>query len=190
MEFIFDNPINNWASLGNKFFALKAYHFIFKDWNAMPIKADLDETDWKILKELQDDGRMSNVELAAKIGISAPPCLRRVRRLEQLGIIKGYSALLSGKILGQDLVAFCSVSLHHQAESDLKAFAERANEWPFVRKAWMVSGESDFLLYCIAPDLSSFQTFVIECLTAAPNVDGVRTALTIKAVKDDPLLIL
>lgn len=156
----------------------------------MPISADLDETDWKILKELQSDGRMSNVELSAKIGISAPPCLRRVRRLEKLGIIKGYSALLNGKILGQDLVAFCSITLQSQSENDLKAFCERTQQWPLVRKAWMVSGEFDFLLYCVAPDLSSFQTFVIEDLTSTPNVDGVRTALTIKSVKDKPLLIL
>lgn len=156
----------------------------------MSIKAELDETDWKILKELQNNGRITNVELAAKIGISAPPCLRRVRRLENSGIIKGYRALLDGKALGQDLVAFCFVGLNHQAEADLKAFADLANRWPFIRNAWMVSGESDFLLYCVAPDLHSFQNFVIEELTAAPNVDCVRTALTIRSVKDEPLLLL
>lgn len=156
----------------------------------MPIKADLDEIDWKILRELQNDGRITNVELAERVGISAPPCLRRVRKLEESGVIRGYRAILNGNALGQDLVAFCSVGLHRQADADLKAFAEKTKQWPLVRRAWMVSGESDFLLHCVARDLNTFQTFVIEELTAAPNVDSVRTALTIRPVKDEPLMIL
>ncbi|MGU3575799.1 Lrp/AsnC family transcriptional regulator [Brucellaceae bacterium C25G] len=156
----------------------------------MPIKADLDEIDWKILKELQDNGRITNVELAERVGISAPPCLRRVRKLEENGVINGYRAILNGEILGQDLVAFCSVGLHRQSDSDLKAFAEKSKLWPLVRRAWMISGESDFLLHCVAPDLNTFQTFVIEELTSTPNVDSVRTALTIRSVKNEPLLII
>jgi len=156
----------------------------------MPLKIDLDAIDWKILKELQNDGRMTNVMLASKVGISAPPCLRRVRRLEQEGVIKGYQALLNGPLIGQDLVAFCSVGLHKQSESDLRGFAAQAYGWQFVRKAWMVSGESDFMLFCVAPDLKSFQSFVIEQLTAASNVDSVRTALTIRVIKDDPNFVL
>lgn len=156
----------------------------------MPIKADLDEIDWKILRELQDNGRITNVELAERVGISAPPCLRRVRKLEESGIINGYRAILNGAALGQDLVAFCSVGLHRQSDADLKAFAEKSKLWPLVRRAWMVSGESDFLLHCVAPDLNTFQTFVIEELTSTPNVDSVRTALTIRSVKNEPLLII
>jgi DNA-binding Lrp family transcriptional regulator len=157
---------------------------------SMPIKVDLDETDWKILKELQSNGRITNVELAAKIGISAPPCLRRVRRLEQSGIIRGYMTLLDSKALGQELTALCFIGLHHQGESALKAFYALVSQWPFVRKAWVISGESDFFLYCLAPDLDSFQTFIIEELAATPNVDSVRTALAIRSVKDEPLLML
>ena len=156
----------------------------------MQIKADLDSIDWKILKELQSNGRMTNVELASKVGISAPPCLRRVRRLEQDGIIKGYQAILNGAMIGQDLVAFCFVGLHRQSDADLRGFAAMVYQWPLVRKAWMVSGESDFLLHCVAPDLKSFQTFVIEQLTAASNVGSVRTALTIRVIKDEPPLII
>lgn len=156
----------------------------------MPIKADLDEIDWKILKELQDNGRITNVELAERVGISAPPCLRRVRKLEESGVINGYRAILNGAALGQDLVAFCSVGLHRQSDADLRAFAEKSKLWPLVRRAWMVSGESDFLLHCVAPDLNTFQTFVIEELTSTPNVDSVRTALTIRSVKNEPLLII
>jgi DNA-binding Lrp family transcriptional regulator len=154
----------------------------------MPLKADLDAIDWKILRELQHDGRMTNVELSSRVGISAPPCLRRVRRLEETGIIRGYRALLNAPALGLDVVAFCLIGLHHQADAELKTFAERTRGWPIVRDAWMVSGESDFLLHCVASDLGAFQTFVIEELASAPNVDTVRTALTIRRVKDEGLV--
>jgi DNA-binding Lrp family transcriptional regulator len=156
----------------------------------MPVKAELDAIDWKILKELQDDGRMTNVELARRVGISAPPCLRRVKRLETAGIIHGYRALLNAPALGLDVVAFCLIGLHRQSDAELKAFAESARKWPLVREAWMVSGDSDFLLHCVAPDLGVFQNFVIEELTAAPNVDTVRTALTIRQIKDDGLVAI
>jgi DNA-binding Lrp family transcriptional regulator len=156
----------------------------------MPIKADLDAIDWKILRELQDDGRMTNVELSRRVGISAPPCLRRVKRLEDEGIIQRYRALLNAPALGMDVVAFCLVGLNRQSEVDLKAFADRTRNWPIVRSAWMVSGESDFMLHCLAPDLGTFQTFVIEELTSSPNVDTMRTALTIRQVKDDGLVAI
>ena len=154
----------------------------------MPIKADLDAIDWKILRELQRDGRMTNVELSRRVGISAPPCLRRVKRLEETGIIRGYRALLNAPALGMDVVAFCLIGLHHQADAELKAFAERTRSWPIVRDARMVSGESDFLLHCVTRDLATFQSFVIEELTSTPNVDTVRTALTIRQVKDEGLV--
>ncbi len=154
----------------------------------MPIKADLDAIDWKILRELQDDGRMTNVELSRRVGISAPPCLRRVKRLEDEGIILRYRAVLNAPALGMDVVAFCLVGLNRQSEVDLKSFADRTRTWPIVRSAWMVSGESDFMLHCVAPDLGTFQTFVIEELTSSPNVDTVRTALTIRQVKDEGLV--
>jgi DNA-binding Lrp family transcriptional regulator len=156
----------------------------------MPLKADLDSIDWKILRELQDDGRMTNVELSKRVGISAPPCLRRVKRLEDAGIIRGYRALLNSKSLGFDVVAFCLIGLHHQSEVELKAFSDRTRNWPMVRRAWMVSGESDFLLHCVASDLGTFQSFVIEELTSTPNVDTVRTALTIRQIKDEGLVAI
>ena len=154
----------------------------------MPIKADLDAIDWKILKELQDNGRMTNVELSRRVGISAPPCLRRVKRLEDAGVIRGYRALLDTRELGLDVVAFCLIGLHHQSETALRAFAEKTRGWPIVRAAWMVSGESDFMLHCVAGDLSTFQNFVIDELTSASNVETVRTALTIRQVKDEGLV--
>ncbi|MDO9414753.1 Lrp/AsnC family transcriptional regulator [Pararhizobium sp.] len=146
-------------------------------------RADLDAIDIKILRELQADGRMTNVELSTRVGISAPPCLRRVRRLEETGIIEGYSAILNGPVLGLDLVAFCMVGLKHQSEANLKSFATATGGWPLVRQAWMVSGDSDFLLHCVAENLTAFQDFVIEVLTANEQVDTVRTMLTIRQVK-------
>lgn len=146
----------------------------------------LDVIDWRILRELQADGRITNVALAAKIGLSPPPCLRRVRALEDAGIISGFSVLLDERRLGFSLTAFAMVRLHHQAERDLRAFENLSLSWPTVREAHMLSGESDFLLACVSRDLSSFQDFVLNELTAAPNVASVKTFVTIRRIKRDP----
>ena len=152
------------------------------------MKHRLDAIDWKILKELQDDGRITNVELARRVGISAPPCLRRVRALEDAGIISGYRALVDARSLGQDVVAYALVSLDRQSEADLMAFDALVKSWPIVREAHMVSGDMDVILKCVTRDLGSFQSFVIETLTAAPNVDGVKTMLTIRESKNVPMV--
>ena len=152
------------------------------------MKAGLDPIDWKILKELQADGRMTNVELARRVGISAPPCLRRVRALEEAGIIRGYRALVDEKALGYDVTVFAMIGLTSQAEVDLVAFETKVKEWPLVRECHMMSGEVDFVLKCVAPTLRAFQTFVIEELTAAPNVGSVKTSLAIRRVKDEPVV--
>ncbi len=149
-------------------------------------RARLDATDWRILRELQARGRITNVELAGRVGISAPPCLRRVRALEDAGIVRGFTALLDDKALGFDVTAFAMVGLHSQAEADLIAFEERARSSPIVRDCYMLSGEIDFLLRCVAPDLSTFQDFIIHKLTAAPNVASVKTSLVIRASKQAP----
>jgi DNA-binding Lrp family transcriptional regulator len=154
------------------------------------MKIRLDDIDWKILRELQSDGRMTNVELSRRVGISAPPCLRRVRALEEAGIILGYRTVLDEKQLGFDVTMFAFVSLSSQADQDLIAFEERVNAWEIVRECWILSGEIDFMLKCVAPDLRTFQTFVIDELTKAPAVAGVKTALTIKRAKDVPAVPL
>jgi DNA-binding Lrp family transcriptional regulator len=143
----------------------------------------LDSIDRQILAELQEDGRMTNVELARRVGISAPPCLRRVRALEQAGYIKGYRGLLDEKLLGLEVTVFAMVHLSSQAEADLRAFEEFVSKTPFVRECWMLSGEIDFILKCVAPDLKTFQAFVDE-LTAAPHVRNVKTSLTLRNSKD------
>ena len=148
--------------------------------------ARLDATDWRILRELQADGRITNVDLARKAGISAPPCLRRVRALEEAGLIRGYTALLDDRALGFGVTAFAMVGLHSQAEADLIAFEEHVRGAPIVRDCYMLSGEIDFMLKCVAPDLTAFQDFIIHELTAAPNVASVKTSLVIRASKHDP----
>ncbi len=146
----------------------------------------LDEIDRKILAELQDDGRMTNVELARRVGISAPPCLRRVRTLEEAGYIRGYHADVSPRELGFEVQVFAMVGLHSQAEADLSAFERRCRDWPLVRECHMLNGEIDFILKCVAPDLSTFQTFLTEELTSAANVASVKTSLVIRCAKDRP----
>jgi DNA-binding Lrp family transcriptional regulator len=146
----------------------------------------LDQTDWRILYELQKDGRITNVELARRAGVSPPPCLRRVRVLEEQGLIDGYRALLNAERLGYEVMMFAMVGLHSQAEADLVAFEERVRKWPIVRECYMLSGEVDFILKCVAKDLHSAQEFVINDLTKAPNVDSVKTTLTLRVSKYEP----
>lgn len=146
----------------------------------------LDPIDRKILTELQDDGRMTNVELSRRVGISAPPCLRRVRSLEENGFIEGYHARVNARALGFEVMVFAMVSLKSQAGADLAAFEERARNWPLVRECFMLNGEIDFLLKCMAPNLATFQSFLTDELTAAPNVASVKTSLVIRAAKDTP----
>ncbi len=146
----------------------------------------LDEIDRKILAELQADGRMTNVELAKRVGISAPPCLRRVRTLEESGLIRGYHAEVNSRELGFEVQVFAMVGLESQAESELSAFEERCREWPLVRECHMLNGEVDFILKCVAPDLSSFQQFLTGELLTTPNVASVKTSLVIRGAKDEP----
>ena len=152
----------------------------------MTISGELDAIDWKILKELQSDGRISNVALAARVGLSPPPCLRRVRALEQAGYISGYRALLDAAELGFDVQLFAHVGLKSQAEAELNAFAARVRNWPLVRECYAVSGGADFILKCIGRDLHAIQDFIIKELTAAPNVDSVKTTLILDVTKYEP----
>ncbi|MGB7270482.1 MAG: Lrp/AsnC family transcriptional regulator, partial [Albidovulum sp.] len=124
--------------------------------------------------------------LASRVGISAPPCLRRVRTLEEAGYIRGYHADVNPRELGFEVHVFAMVGLNSQAEVDLSAFENRCREWSLVRECHMLNGEIDFILKCVAPDLSSFQTFLTEHLTSAPNVASVKTSLVIRCAKDEP----
>ena len=156
-------------------------------YNIIYMKRDnLDDIDIKILTLLQEDGRITNVDLAEKVDLSAPPCLRRVRSLEKSGFIKGYHADLQAEKLGFEVTVFAMVGLHNQAEADLKLFEERILSLPYVRECHMLNGEIDFILKCVAPDLSTFQSFLTKELTSAPNVASVKTSLTIRQSKLSP----
>lgn len=146
----------------------------------------LDPIDRHILAELQADGRMTNVELAKRVGISAPPCLRRVRTLEEAGYIRGYHADIDSRELGFEVQVFAMVRLQSQAEADLATFEQRCRDWPLVRECHMLNGEIDFILKCVAPDLSSFQSFLTGELLKAENVSTVKTSLVIRCAKDQP----
>jgi DNA-binding Lrp family transcriptional regulator len=149
-------------------------------------RVKLDKIDKKILKNLQDDGRITNVELAKNAGISAPPCLRRVRALEDAGYIKGYHAQVDPHILGYGVTVFAQVKLVSQAETDLKQFEELIESWDVVRECWMLAGETDFLLKIVAKDWDDYQHFLTEKLTAAPNVTSVKSSLAIRPSKESP----
>ena len=146
----------------------------------------LDRIDRRILRNLLTDGRMTNVELARRVGISAPPCLRRVRVLEEAGIIRGYHADLAPEALGYPVTVFAQVGLSSQADADLKAFERLVATWPEVREAYMLAGETDFLLKILAPDWDSYQRFLSEKLTSAPTVSHIKSALMLHLSKSDP----
>ena len=145
-----------------------------------------DDIDVRILGLLQDNGRMTNVELAERVGLTAPPCLRRVRALEQQGAITDYHAALDPAALGYNLTVFAMVSLKSQAEADLRAFEQMMADIPEVRECHMLNGEIDFILKIVAPDLQSFQHILTTRLTPAPNVEHVKTSLTIRTSKALP----
>ncbi|NJM49672.1 MAG: Lrp/AsnC family transcriptional regulator [Sphingomonadales bacterium] len=147
---------------------------------------NLDPIDLKLLKELQADGRVTNVDLATKVGLTAPPCLRRMRTLEQSGVIKSYHAHIDPAALGYTITVFAMVSLKSQAEEDLRAFEDHVRALPDVRECHMLNGEIDFILKILARDLQSFQELLTSELTSAPNVSSVKTSLTIRTAKDEP----
>jgi len=149
-------------------------------------RARLDKIDLKILADLQADGRMTNVDLAKRAGISAPPCLRRVRALEKAGYLKGYHAVVNAEALGFGVTVFAQVGLNSQAEADLKAFEARVLSWPQVRECHMLAGETDFLLKIVAHDWDSYHRFLTTNLTAVPNVSHVKSALAIRTAKNEP----
>ena len=149
-------------------------------------KTKIDIVDRQILHDLQEDGRITNVDLAKRAGISAPPCLRRVRGLEDAGIIKGYHADIDADALCYSVNVFAFVGLTSQAESDLQDFEEMVSAWPQVRECHMLMGETDFVLKIVAHDWDDFQKFLTSKLTPATNVSHVKTALSIRSAKNLP----
>ena len=144
--------------------------------------ARLDAIDWKILSELQEDGRITNVELARRVGISAPPCLRRVRALEDAGVIKGYHAEVDAERLGYEVLFFALVGLDSQAETVLTAFEHKMRDWPEVRECHMVRGAGDFLLKIVARN-TAHENEITTKITSSPHVVTVQTIQVIRTDK-------
>ncbi len=142
----------------------------------------LDDIDRRILGELQRDGRLSNVELAARVGLSASPCLARVRRLEREGILKGYVALVSPEALGLAITVFIQVTLERQSERTLEIFETRVRAFPEVMECYLMTGDSDYLLRLVAPDVQALQRFIIQDLTTIPGVANIRSSFALKQV--------
>ena len=144
----------------------------------------LDKIDRKILRDLQANGRITNVELSKNAGISAPPCLRRVRALEESGFIKGYYARLDTPTLGYGMSVFALIKLASQAETELKKFEEKCTETRQIRECHMLSGEVDFLLRIVSKDWDDYQKFLTEELTALENVVSVKTMPLVRSFKE------
>lgn len=146
----------------------------------------LDRIDRKILRDLQKDGRITNVELARNVGISAPPCLRRVRTLEVAGYIQSYHAKINAAALGYTVIVFAQVKLTGQSEAELKSFEQAVQNWPLVRECHMLTGDFDFLLKIVAKDWDSYQRFLTDHLTKAANITSIKSSLAIRPVKEEP----
>lgn len=149
-------------------------------------RSKLDKIDKKILKRLQEEGRVTNVELAKNAGISAPPCLRRVRALEESGYIKGYFAQLDHASLGYGISVFAHVTLKSQADNDLQVFEDNINALDMVRECHMLAGDVDFLLKVVAKDWDSYQEFLTSSLTSIANVLSIKSSLAVKPIKKLP----
>lgn len=149
-------------------------------------RSKLDKIDKNILKNLQDDGRMTNVELAKTVGISAPPCLRRVRALEEAGLINSYHAFIDPAAFGYTVTVFALVKLTSHAKTDLEAFSAQVETMPMVRECHMLAGEIDFMLKVVAKDWDDYQAFLTDQLTAIDNVVSVNSSLTIGTTKNVP----
>ena len=135
---------------------------------------------------MQREGRISNVRLAARVGLSPPPTLRRVQALEQSGFITGYRAQLAGEKLGYGTQVIALVGLKSQAEHEMREFERRVGGWPIVRECYAVSGVADFMLKCVGRDVQSIQSFIMGALAKAANVESVKTSLILHVAKNEP----
>lgn len=142
-----------------------------------------DRFDRKILETLQANGRLPNIDLAAHIGLSPSPCSRRVRLLEESGLIKGYSAVLDQEQVGLGLTVFVGIKVERHRDKEAQAFREAVNVLPEVVMAHLVSGESDFLLHVIVPDLRAYENFLTNTLLKLPGIRDIRSNFAIQTVK-------
>ena len=145
----------------------------------------LDEIDLSILGNLQKNGRMTNVELASRAGISAPPCLRRLKSLETNGIIRGYYADIETSVVGYNFEALCFVSLLRQSAAHVKEFLDRINSMMEIRSCHATTGEFDFILRIVARDFKSYEDFLSTNLSSIDNISQIKTHVIMKCTKDE-----
>jgi len=143
----------------------------------------MDRTDLKILEQLQRNGRQSHVELAERVGLSPTPCTRRVRRLEEAGIIRGYAAIIDAKRVGQNVTAFIQIKLERHTDEIVEHFRHTLEERPEVVAAHAMTGEMDFLLHVVVPDLDALGQFTLHQLLKLPGVRDVRSGLVLETLK-------
>jgi len=146
---------------------------------AMP----LDAVDLKILRLLQDDGRISLAELAGKVGLSASPCLRRVRILEKSGVIARYVAVLDQQAVGLPVSVFVSVKLEKQKEELLDKFAKTIARWPEVLECYLMTGPRDYWLRVVVPDLQAYERFLKQKLTRIEGIASIESSFALEQVK-------
>lgn len=145
-------------------------------------KITMDRTDFRILHHLQNNGRISNAELADLVGLSPSPCLRRVKVLEQAGIVKRYAAIVDPKAVGLPISIFVNVSLHSQERSSLEKFEEKIAKYVEIMECYLMTGSSDYVLRVVVPDLDSYERFLAEKLTRTPGVANIQSSFTLKQV--------
>jgi DNA-binding Lrp family transcriptional regulator len=146
----------------------------------------LDGVDLKILSELQQDGRVRNNELALRVGVSAPNCLRRLKSLFGRGVIRAVRAVIDERLLGYEVVSFVSIQLGSQAQPVLEAFEGSIAAIPRIQQCWRISGDTDYLLKCVAPSVDSMRQQLLH-FAAMPNVKNVRSFPVLGVAKDVPL---
>ena len=144
---------------------------------------ELDTTDWKILRLLQSDARISNVELARQVGLSPSPCLNRVRTLEQSGYISRYVSLLDPLRVGLKVSVFIQVTLEKQIKPALEAFERAIRDRPEVMECYLMTGDADYLLRVVVPDLQAVEHFILNFLSRVPGVGNIRSSFALKQVK-------
>lgn len=143
----------------------------------------LDEIDRRILVELQRDGRLTNQDLAGRIGVSASPCWRRVRALEESGVIKGYAALVDPAALGLNVSVFTQVSLERQEKKALQVFEAAVGEWPEIMECYLMTGDADYLLRVVVPDLAAYERFLMARLTRIRGIASIKSSFALRSVK-------
>ena len=143
----------------------------------------LDAIDRRILHDLQADGRLSNVELSNRLGMSPPPCLRRLRALEKTGVIRGYHANVNPEAFGFKVMAFVEVGLSKHGEQDLQEFMAWADQWPQIRECYLMTGDTEFLIKVVATSWENYQEFVSRTITKAPNVAKINSHMALRATK-------